>query len=649
MFNKDVKMETTPVWKPDEKRWTRFDDFEKFLDESLGLAFNNYQALHQWSVANGPQFWMSLAEFFNVKFHQPADKILFNDGYPWASEWFVGSTLNYAENVLRYDEHRPAILSYDENGHRETLTFHQLRQQVAACAAFLKAHHITTGDRVVGILPNYPQTIIAMLACASIGAIWASCSPDFGETAIVERFKQIKPKLMFAVLKSAYNGKLHNYSKKIRHVLDAVPSIEQVVWVDESTQTQIENYMWESFIHESHPLEFKSLPFDHPLYILFSSGTTGTPKCMVHRSGGVLLQHLKELGLHTDLGTDDRLLFYTTCGWMMWNWMASALALGTSLVLYDGSPMYPYATHLLDVAAKTKTGVLGASAAYFSALEQAKIDNTNLNLSHLIRILSTGSPLLTQQYDDIFRWLGRPIQISSISGGSDIVSCFALGHPKLPVYRGELQCLGLGLDVAVYNEAGEAVIGECGELVCRKPFPSMPLRFWNDEGFVKYRESYYDQYPNIWTHGDFAEITSHGGLIIYGRSDSTLNPHGIRFGSAELYHVVKRLEGIDDCVAVGQKWKNDERVLLFVKLKPEVVWTEEFNGMIRHEIRTQLSPRHVPAKILPVRDIPKTMNGKIMEKVVKKLVAGESIENLSVINNPDCLVDYRSREELYQD
>lgn len=642
-------MEMTPVWQPDENVWTRFDDFEKFLYETKRLQFERYEALHAWSVAQGPQFWASLAEFFKVKWQHPYHDILINKGHPWEAQWFVGGRLNYAENILKFDDHRPAIFSYDENGHRETLSFCQLKQQVAACAAFLRTHQIAAGDRVVGILPNYPQTIIAMLACASIGAIWASCSPDFGQTAIVERFKQIKPKLMFTVLKSQYNGKVNNYGDKIKHVLDEVPSIQQVIWMDESTQTQIENYMWESFIHEVHPLNFTVLAFDHPLYILFSSGTTGMPKCMVHRTGGVLLQHLKELGLHTNLSEQDRMLFYTTCGWMMWNWMASSLALGTSLVLYEGSPMHPSVTHLLEVVSQTKTSVLGASAAYFSALEQAKMKTQAIQLPNLQRILSTGSPLLPQQYDDIFRWLGRPIQISSISGGSDIVSCFALGHPKRPVYRGELQCLGLGMDVAVFNESGDEVVEQRGELVCRQPFPSMPLRFWNDEGFVKYRESYYEHYSDIWAHGDFAEKTMHGGLVIYGRSDATLNPHGIRFGSAELYHVVKQLEGIEDCVAVGQKWKNDERVLLFVKLKPSVIWTDAFNTMIRQEIRVQLSPRHVPAKILPVRDIPKTINGKIMEKVVKKLIAGELIENLSVIINPDCLVDYQLREELFQD
>ena len=640
-------METTPVWQPDGKQLTQFDRFETFLRENYGLQFANYTQLHQWSVQQSAQFWEALSQFFNLQWHEHAYQIMSQAEEPWQVEWFLGGKLNYAQHLLRRDDKHPALISYDEHGHRETLSFHQLRQQVAACAAFLKSQHIGVGDRVVGILPNYPQTIVAMLACASLGAIWASCSPDFGETAIIERFKQIKPKIIFAVLKSNYNGKTHDYGDKIRAVLSVIPSIQQVVWLDESTQTDIENFMWESFIHQQAALTFTSLSFNHPLYILFSSGTTGQPKCMVHRAGGVLLQHLKELALHSDLGENQRMLFYTTCGWMMWNWMVSALALGSSLVLYEGSPVSPNAMHLLDIVAETQTHVFGASAAYFAALENAKINGKDL--PSLKRILSTGSPLLTQQYDDIFRWLGRTIQICSISGGSDIVSCFALGNPKLPVYRGELQCLGLGMDVAVFNQSGQAVEGEKGELVCRKPFPSMPLHFWNDEGFVKYRESYFEIYPHVWAHGDFAEKTDHGGLIIYGRSDATLNPQGIRFGSAELYHVVKNIDGIDDCVAVGQVWKNSERVLLFIKLLPNINWSDALKNNIRHAIRTQLSPRHVPAKILQVSDIPKTINGKIMEKAVKKIVAGEKIENLAVIMNPECLQDYTLREELFQD
>jgi acetoacetyl-CoA synthetase len=640
-------METTPVWQPDDNQLTQFDRFETFLKEKNGLQFANYTQLHEWSVHQSSQFWEALSQFFNLQWHEYAYQTMSEAEEPWQVEWFLGGKLNYAEHLLRRDDEHPALISYDEHGHRETLSFHQLRQQVAACAAFLKSQHIGEGDRVVGILPNYPQTIVAMLACASMGAIWASCSPDFGETAIIERFKQIKPKLLITVLKSNYNGKTHDYGDKIRAVLSVIPSMQQVVWLDESTQTDLENFMWESFIHQQATLTFASLSFNHPLYILFSSGTTGQPKCMVHRAGGVLLQHLKELALHSDLGENQRMLFYTTCGWMMWNWMVSALALGSSLVLYEGSPVYPNAMHLLDIVEETQTQVLGASAAYFAALENANIKRKQL--PSLKRILSTGSPLLAQQYDDIFRWLGRTVQICSISGGSDIVSCFALGHPKLPVYKGELQCLGLGMDVAVFNEVGRAVEGEKGELVCRKPFPSMPLRFWNDEGFVKYRESYFEVYPHIWAHGDFAEKTVHGGLIIYGRSDATLNPQGIRFGSAELYHVVKRIDGIDDCVAVGQAWKNSERVLLFIKLLPDAIWSDALKNDIRHAIRTQLSPRHVPAKILQVSDIPKTINGKIMEKAVKKIVAGEKVENLAVIMNPECLQDYALREEILQD
>lgn len=631
-------MESTLFWAPDSLEKTQIDAFMKFLQKSKGLDFLNYVDLHQWSIEHIADFWQALAAFFNVSFLQAPQHILNEGGPLWAHRWFEAAQLNFAQHMLSLPDDQIAIMAYDEYKHLKTWTYGQLKQNVAYYAQLLKEAGIVQGDRVVGVLSNTPEAIAAMLASASLGAIWASCSPDFGETALMERFAQIEPQCLFSQTSHVYAGKTCFNIEKMQKLMDAIPSLKKLLWVDEI-----------EIPSKPCSLDFVSVEFNHPLCILFSSGTTGKPKCIVHRTGGVLLQHFKELGLHTNLKAGERLLFYTTCGWMMWNWMLSALGLGVTLVLYDGSPMYPNSLRLLEVVAESKAHVLGASAAYFASLEKKGVKVNATDFSHLKTILSTGSPLLASQYDYIQSLFGRALQVSSISGGSDIISCFALGHPQLPVYRGELQCLGLGMDVDVLDESGLSIRGQQGELVCKKPFPSMPLGFWNDDANKRYIAAYFQRFPNVWAHGDYAEKTEHGGLIIYGRSDATLNPQGVRFGTAELYQVVLQMPEIVDCIAVGQDWDKDTRVVLFVQLAAGKSWDLELKNQLVARIRQGLSARHVPAKILPVRGIPKTINGKVMETAVRKLVNGQGLDNLSVIINPECLEDFIKREELQMD
>lgn len=631
-------MENIPFWVPDDSEKTQIDVFLQYLQDKRSLDFSNYFELHQWSIDHITDFWQALSDFFEVNFIKASENILNESEHLWAHRWFEGAHLNFAQHMLRHADEDIVIMAYDESQHRSTWTYGQLKQYVAYYAQLLKDSGVVQGDRVVGVLSNTPEAISAMLATASLGAIWASCSLDFGETALIERFSQIEPKCLFSQTRHVYAGKISSNIEKMQKLMEAIPGLKKLLWVDEI-----------EIPSKSFSLDFVSVEFNHPLCILFSSGTTGKPKCIVHRTGGVLLQHWKELGLHTNLKAGERLLFYTTCGWMMWNWMLSAIGLGVTVVLYDGSPMYPHSSRLLEVVAESKAQILGASAAYFASLEKKRIEVNAADFNHLKTILSTGSPLLASQYDDIQSLFGRTLQVSSISGGSDIISCFALGNPNLPVYRSELQCLGLGMDVDVFDELGQSVKGLQGELVCKKPFPSMPLGFWNDDLYERYIATYFQRFPNVWAHGDYAEKTKHGGLIIYGRSDATLNPHGVRFGSAELYQVVLQMPEFVDCIAVGQDWDKDTRVILFVQLAMGVNWNPELKKQLVVAIRQHLSPRHVPAKILPVRGIPKTINGKIMETAVRKLVNGQNLDNLSVIINPECLDDFMQRAELQAD
>jgi acetoacetyl-CoA synthetase len=640
-------MSEMPVWMPNLDTRSQMQEFIAFVNQQFQLQINNYLELHTWSIIEVGPFWQALCQFYALEFDKMPSIWFEPAALMWRSTWLKDAHLNYAKNVLRHTGDRIAISSYTESGFVEQITFDQLRQQVAACSTFLRQQGILPGDRVVAMSCNQIATIVAMLASAAVGAIWSNCSPDFGDLALQQRFNQLEPKLLFTVATHNYNGKSYEHTAKIKALVEAVPSIKKVVWFDGLGESGVDDLAWGDFINQHHPLYFTSLPYDHPLFILFSSGTTGKPKCIMHRAGGVLLEHMKDLGLHTNLSANDVLLFYSTTGWMMWNWMLTALALGTELVLYEGDPTYPNPQHLLEVVAQAKVTVFGASAAYFGYLEKQEVSCHPQELDKVTTVLSTGSTLLAHQYDYIRRLFGRSIQISSISGGTDIVSCFALGNPMMPVYRGELQSIGLGMDVRVFGEHGEELRHQKGELVCCQAFPTIPLGFWGDtpDG-DKFKHAYFNKFPGVWAHGDYAEYTEHHGVIIYGRSDATLNPQGIRFGTAELYLVVNQIPGVVESVAVSQPWADDTRVILCVVLEPHLALDSEFRNKINQQIKLKLSPRHVPAKIIRVRGIPKTLNGKLMESVVGKLLRGETLDNLSVIVNPECLEDYWDRVEL---
>ncbi len=642
----------TVVWRPSAPEASRMWQFMRFVEPRHQQRFENYQQLYAWSIKEPGLFWQCLCDFFDINFDTPPTHVLNQYHDMLDAHWFTGATLNFAEKLLPRDDDHVAIISIDENGKRQVLTYKALKQQVAQCAAGLKEAGVVTGDRVAAIMPNVAFTIIAMLATASIGAVWSSCSPDFGANAAFDRLGQIEPKILFACDGHQYQGKKHDAHEKIQQISAMIPSLKQIVVCpilnEKIDLSSLPNAVtWGDFLKPTKTLSFTLLPFAHPLYILFSSGTTGKPKCIIHGAGGTLLQHVKELGLHTDIKPEDNLCFYTTCGWMMWNWMVSTLALGATLTLYEGSPTFPDANRLFQLVEQEKVTVFGTSAKFISAVEKAGINPSKTSsLKHLRCILSTGSPLLPKNYDFVYQQIKADVQLSSISGGTDIVSCFALGNPLLPVYRGELQCLGLGMSVEVFNEQGKPVREARGELVCTKPFPSMPVGFWQDPDKKRYRQAYFDRFPGIWAHGDFAEITPHGGLIIYGRSDAVLNPGGVRIGTAEIYRQVEKIPEIIDSVVIGQEWQDDVRVVLFVKMRDGIPLSEQLQTTIRQTIRNNASPRHVPAKILQVADIPHTISGKVVEVTVRQTVQGETITNLDSLANPEALAYFKDRPEL---
>lgn len=640
------------VWTPKHPEGSRMWQFMAFAAKKHSQIFESYQDLHTWSIKHPDSFWPTLCDFFHLKFDTPPHHALNYYNEMIEARWFSGAKFNAAQKLLsRKDEH-PALISRNENNERHVISYEQLYAAVAQCAEGLKAIGITSGDRVAALMPNTHYTIVAMLAAASLGAIWSSCSPDFGAQAAIDRLGQIDPKVLFICDGHQYQGKKFNGSEKIKQLHDAITSLTHLV-ICPNINEQIDNselpkaQYWDDFIKPAKECEFVSLPFEHPLYIMFSSGTTGKPKCIVHGAGGTLIQHMKELGLHTDLQAKDNMCFYTTCGWMMWNWMVSSLALGATLTLYEGSPTYPESNSLFKLLEAEKVTVFGTSAKFISSVEKLGVKpKKECNLSHLRCILSTGSPLLPKNYDYVYEEIKKDIQLSSISGGTDIISCFALGNPMLPVYRGELQCLGLGMAVEVFDEEGHTVRETRGELVCTMPFPSMPVGFWNDPEKIAYRRAYFERYPEIWAHGDFAEITKHNGLIIYGRSDTVLNPGGVRIGTAEIYRQVEKIDDVVDSVVIGQDWQNDVRVVLFVRLREGMTLNEELINTIRQTIRNNASPRHVPAKILQVADIPRTISGKIVELAVRQVVHGLSVNNLDSLANPKALDYFKNRDEL---
>ena len=642
------------MWQPTEEQInnSQMMDYMQLVNQKFGLSLKKYSQLYDWSIEKAEDFWGSFWEYSQIIHHSPYSQVVDDLGKMPGAKWFDGATLNFAENLLRYRDDKIAILFQGEDGTQSSLTYKELHDQVSRLARSMREMGIVKNDRVAGFMPNIPETIITMLATASIGAIWSSCSPDFGIKGVLDRFQQIEPKLIFAADGYLYNGKTIDCLSKLKKILTDLPSIKKTIIVpfagDSNTNVIKNSMLWNDFLHkDSGDIIFEQLPFDHPLYIMYSSGTTGLPKSIVHSAGGTLIQHLKELKLHTDLTQNDKIFYFTTCGWMMWNWLISSLAVGATIVLYDGSPFYPDGTALLKMADEVGITVFGTSAKYISSLESAGIKPKQISSFPKLRtILSTGSPLVEENFDFVYGEWKEDVQLASISGGTDIISCFALGNPILPVRRGELQCRGLGMKVESYNENGVSVRNEKGELVCSQAFPSMPIYFWNDPNGKKYQSAYFDTFPNTWHHGDYIEINGHGGIKIYGRSDTTMNPGGVRIGTAEIYQTVDRFTEVEDSIVIGQPWENDERIILFLKMKDQSVLSEELIKQIKKSIRESFSPRHVPAMVIPIGDIPYTINGKKVELAVKNTILKVKVKNADYLENPESLEFYKGIREL---
>ncbi|RCL24193.1 acetoacetate--CoA ligase [Pseudomonas sp. AFG_SD02_1510_Pfu_092] len=644
------------LWRPSTAQIeaSRMDAFRRQVNLRYNLQLDDYHALQRWSIEQRPAFWQTLADYFQVHWHTPPSQVLSEGPQMPDAQWFSDATLNFAEHLLRRRDDRLAVVAVREDGQRQQFSHAQLAAQVAGLQTAFKAAGLVPGDRVAAIMPNTWQTLVAMLACSSLGAIWSSASPEFGVHGIIDRFGQIAPKLLIACAGYQYAGKDIDLVDKVNQVCAQLPGLQQLVVVPHTRRDtrpdafQAANVsLWEAFYQPGGEPHFTPLPFDHPLYILYSSGTTGVPKCIVHRAGGVLLQHLKEHGLHNDLKADDVLFYYTTCGWMMWNWLASGLAVGATLVLYDGSPLHPGPERLLNLIDAERIQAFGTSAKYLAALEQAGLEPAaSHRLSSLRLLLSTGSPLSPHSYDYVYRKVKPDLCLASMSGGTDIVSCFVLGNPTLPVRRGEIQCKGLGMAVEVWNEHGQPVQGEKGELVCTRNFPSMPLGFWHDPDGSRYHDAYFSQFAGVWAQGDYAEQRASGGLVIHGRSDAVLNPGGVRIGTAEIYRQVEKVEQVLESVAIGQDWHGDVRVVLFVRLRDGLQLDEALRQHIRQVIRQYTTPRHVPAVIAQVDDIPRTISGKLVELAIRNVVHGLPVKNTDALANPEALAQFRDRVEL---
>ncbi len=647
------------LWKPSDQRIkdTNMFRFMNFINKIYDQNITEYGQLYKWSIENIPEFWTAMWDFAEIKASKPYSQIIDNlDKMPGA-KWFSGARLNFTENLLRYRDKQAAIIFKGENQDTIRITYAELYKKVAGVAESLIDLGIKKGDRIAGFMPNIPETIIAMLAAAGIGAMWSSCSPDFGIKGVLDRFGQIKPKVLFTANGYSYNGKSFDSLDRISDILKKLPSIKKVVVVPYTKQAPDISNVPNAILYNdfksssSNPeIEFEQLPFDHPLYIMYSSGTTGLPKCMVQSAGGILIHHLKELMLHTDLKRDDTIFYYTTCGWMMWNWLTSSLALGATIVLYDGSCFFPDAGVMWKMVQDEKISIFGTSAGYITALKSTDLSpEKEFDLTSLKTVLSTGSPLSVENFDFIYKHIKSDIQLASISGGTDLNGCFALGNPMGPVYAGELQCRGLAMDVAAFDENGKPVINQQGELICRAPFPSMPVYFWDDPDNKKYRSAYFDVYPNVWRHGDYIKINERGGVTFLGRSDATLNPGGVRIGTADIYRLVEQFDEIDDSIAVGQNWKNDVRIILFVKMTKGHILTEKLKAKIKKNLKSYASPRHVPAKIFSVPAVPYTLNMKKVEVAVKKTIHNQPVLNKDSLRNPEALDYYSNITELLED
>jgi acetoacetyl-CoA synthetase len=644
------------LWTPSAERVAAADitRFTRFVHDAWKVDAPDYASLYRWSVEHPEQFWDAVWGFADIVSETKGEEVLVDGDRMPGARWFPDAWLNYAENLLQRRDDAEAIVFRGEDRVRRTLSYAELYDQVSKLAQALADAGVARGDRVAGYLPNMPEAVIAMLATASIGAVWSSCSPDFGVRGVVDRFGQITPKVLFTANGYFYNGKVIDSLGRVRAILDEIPAIERVVVVpyteDEPAVEHVPKAVrLEQFTGGYTPGEipFDRLPFDHPLFIMYSSGTTGVPKCMVHGAGGTLIQHLKEHQLHSDIRAGDRVMYFTTCGWMMWNWLVSSLASGATLLLYDGSPFYPDGNVLFDFADDAGMTHFGTSAKFIDAVKKAGLKpKESHDLGSVRAMLSTGSPLVPESFDFVYAHIKDDICLSSISGGTDIISCFTLGNPTLPVYRGELQCIGLGLKVEAYDEGGKPVVGEKGELVCTAPFPSMPVGFWNDPDDSKYHAAYFGKYPGVWCHGDYVEVTEHGGIIIYGRSDAVLNPGGVRIGTAEIYRQVEQLDEVVESLVIGQEWDDDVRVVLFVVLREGIKLDDGLRDRVRKQVRANATPRHVPSKIIQVPDIPRTKSGKIVELAVRNVVHGLEVKNVDALANPEALDHYRGIGEL---
>ncbi len=659
-------MQYQTLWTPSRERAesSAMFHFMQHVNREHQRNFSTYDELWQWSADHPSDFWETFWYYSGLKYSKEFSEIVDNPKKMPGARWFSGARLNFAENLLQRRDDHPAIIFRGEDGTGRTLTFREIYEEAHRIAEGLKRLGVKKGDRVAAFMPNIPETVIAMLAVASIGAIWSSTSPDFGIKGVLDRFTQIEPKVLFSVDGYLYNGKHFDAQEKLRGILGELPTIEKVVMVNFTGKLDlgaIPNAMtWESLARPvSGEMHFEQLPFDHPLYIMYSSGTTGLPKSIVHSAGGTLIQHLKELMLHSDVRRDDVVFYFTTCGWMMWNWFVSSLTLGATIVCFDGNPFYPAPDALIRLSDELQFTLFGTSAKYIASLQQAGVIPKNITTApaavetlhatslpsaapSLRTIASTGSPLSDESFEYVYRDWKPDVQLASISGGTDIISCFMLGCPMLPVYRGEIQCRGLGMDVDCFDDNGNPVRDRQGELVCKTAFPSMPVYFWNDPDGKKYFNAYFDHFPGIWYHGDYMILSNHGGITMLGRSDATLNPGGVRIGTAEIYRVVENMEEIEDSVVVGQQVEGDERVVLFVKMKPGYHLGEDLIKLIKSNIRSACSPRHVPAVILTAPDIPYTINGKKVEVAVKKIIHGQEVKNRDALRNAGCLEFFKT-------